>query len=465
MWSVLKSINSDRSSVLSCMWIGTGLVLALVVMSQPARAADETPADGAAKPAVAEQTPVEQMKEVWNRELLTGDWEGWRTALQEHGIDPHFRLAQYGQWVADGGQETAGAYGGTMDYRVNADLRKLFGLWDGLQVSMHARSRWGHDVNEETGSFTLPNAGLMMPLPGSYTGTDVTGLTVTQYLPFVADRLAYVTLGKLDVLDTVNGFFPTVLGYGQEGFWNVNGLVTALPWFGAVNGLGLYGGILGTVNQEFQMAESGILFTGTENVSDSWNSLQDSFDDGVWIAAFHRFLWKVDEKPGYFLLFGGGSTRDQPSNDPHDFLNPPGPGIVDTKEEKPWDIAMYLYQVFWQDGDDPTRKATIFIGGTVGPDNPQFAQYHVFAALEAHGPMASRPRDRMGVSYWKNWLSDDFKDLLSVERLRDLWGVEIYYNIAINQWLHLTPDLQFVKNAKKGEDLAIVPGIRAVIDF
>ena len=30
--------------------------------------------------------------------------------------------------------------------------------------------------------------------------------------------------------------------------------------------------------------------------------------------------------------------------------------------------------------------------------------------------------------------------------LRDTWGFEFYYNIEINKWLHLTSDLQLVKN-------------------
>ena len=434
-----------------------GLALVLTIVSGPIQAADEP---------VAKQTPLDQMKEVWNRDLLTGDWEGWRTNLQEHGIDPHFRLSQYGQWVADGGVEQNGAYGGTMDYRLALDMRKLFGMWDGLKVDFHARSRFGQGLGQDVGSFALQNTGMIMPLPGNYTGTDVTGLTVSQYLPFFADRLAVIQLGKLDVIDMVNGFFPEIVSYGQEGFWNINGLVTALPWFGAVQGLSLYGGLAATVNQEYGAIESGFLFTGTEGVSDNWNSLQDSFDDGVWLAGFHRVFWKLDEKPGYFLLFVAGSTKEQASNDPRDFTVIPGPGITSTKEKKPWDIAMYIKQVFWQAEGNPKRKATLFIGGTVGPDNPQFAQYHIFAAIEAFGLLPSRPDDRMGVSGWNNWLSDDFKDLVQpVARLRDTWGVEIYYNIAINKWLHLTPDLQLIRSEVKGTDLAIVPGVRAVIDF
>jgi porin len=437
--------------------------LTLVSLPHPANAADEATAEDA-KP-TSEQTPAEQFKEVWNRDLFTGDWEGWRTGLQEHGIDPQFRLSQYGQWVADGGVETDGGYAGTMDYRINADLRKLFGLWDGLSVSMHARSRWGQDVNQSAGAFTLPNAGPIMPLPGKYTGTDVTGLTVSQYLPAFPGRIGVITLGKIDVIDTVTMFFPSV-GYGQEGFWNVNALVTALPWFGAVEGLSLYGGYAATFNQEYENAESGILVTGTEGVSDNWNSLTDSFDDGVWIAAFQRVFWKLEDKPGYLMIFAAGSTREQPSNDPRDWTVIPGQGIVSTDEDRPWDIALYLSQVLWQAEDDPTRKATIMLGGTVGPDDPQFAQYNFFSSIEAFGPMASRPRDRMGVSFWYNWLADNYKQLVRpVVNLRDLYGFEIYYNISINKWFHVTPDLQVIKNERNGDDVAIIPGIRAVIDF
>jgi porin len=457
------AILSVAASPLSFTRVAAGLVLALVVTSQPARAADEATA-AEAKPA-PEETFREQFEEVWNRDLFTGDWEGWRTTLHDHGIDAQFRLSQYGQGVASGGVDKNAEYGGTMDYRVNTDLRKLFGLWEGLSVNMHARTRFGHDIHEDAGGMTLPNTGLLMPLPGGYSGTEVTGLLVNQTFPLYAGHEGLFSLGKIDILDAVTLFFPSV-SYGQEGFSNVHALITALPWFGAVNGLSLYGGWLASINEEHQIGETAILVTGTENVTTSWNSVHDSFNDGVWIAAFHRFLYKLDGKPGYFMVFGGFSTRDQPSNDPHDHIIIPGQGIVVTDEKQPWDIALYLNQVFWQAEDDPNRKATILIGGTVGPDDPQFAQYNFFTSVEAYGPMASRPRDRMGVSFWYNWLSDDFKDLVSpVANLRDLYGFELYYNIAINKWLHVTPGLQFIRNENKGDDLAIIPGVRAVIDF
>ena len=63
--------------------------------------------------------------------------------------------------------------------------------------------------------------------------------------------------------------------------------------------------------------------------------------------------------------------------------------------------------------------------------------------------------------------------------LRDEYGVEAYYNVAITPWMKLTPDIQFVRPAQKkqivGQDIltagrkavdtATVIGLAAAIDF
>jgi porin len=402
---------------------------------------------------------------IWTRDKLTGDWGGARTYLSDHGIDIDLRLTQYFQGVTSGGRDTNSEYGGTVDYRLKVDTNKLLGTWQGFSVDLHARTRFGNDISADAGELTLPNTGMLMPLPGDYDGTNITGLTVNQFFPLGENHLGLFTLGKLDIIDAVTLFFPSV-GYGQEGFWNVNSLVSALPWFGAVNGLSLYGGWLATINKEYQTGQSAILVTGTKNVTTEWASLSNSFDDGAWIAAFHRFFHKVDDKPGYFMIFGGFSTREQASNEANDFVFIPGQDIENTEQKKPWDIALYLRQVFWQAEGDPSRNANFLIGGTVGPDNPQFAQWSIFANVEAYGPMKSRPHDRMGVSGWWNGLSNNFTELVSpVADLRDLYGFEIYYNFALTKWAYLSADLQLNQNGWEGDDLAVIPGARLVIEL
>ncbi len=118
------------------------------------------------------------------RDKLTGDWWGGRTYLSDHGIDIDLRLSQYYQGVTSGGVDTNSEYGGTMDYRVNVDADKLFGA-KGLAFNMHARTRFGQDVNADAGSFVLPNGGMLMPAPGDYRGTDVTGLTAAYTFPYL----------------------------------------------------------------------------------------------------------------------------------------------------------------------------------------------------------------------------------------------------------------------------------------
>ena len=402
---------------------------------------------------------------IWDRDTLTGDWGGVRSDLSDRGVDIGLRLTQYGQRVITGGRNVNGEYGGTMDYRFNIDTHKLFGTWQGFSINMHARTRFGDDVLADVGGLTLPNTGLLQPAPGDYHNTDVTGLTANQYFPLGKTHLGMATIGKIDVIDAVTLFFPTV-GYGQESFWNTNALVTALPWFGAVTGLSLYGGWLAAINKEKQIGQSAVLALSTRDASTSWPSISSSFDDGVWIAAFHRFLYDIGNKPGYFMVFGGASTRDQPTNDSRDFMIVPGEGIESTDEKKPWNIALYLNQVLWKADQNSNRRVEMLAGGTVGPDNPQFAQYNLFTNVEAFGLFDSRPNDRMGVSIWYNWLSDNFVDLVSpVVKLRDQYGVDLFYNFRVTEWAHLTADLQIVENEFRGDDLAVVPGTRLVIDF
>lgn len=109
---------------------------------------------------------------------------------------------------------------------------------------------------------------------------------------------------------------------------------------------------------------------------------------------------------------------------------------------------------------NPKRKASVFLGGTVADDTSSFSDRNGFMVIQAFGLLASRPHDRMGVSGWYTSLSDDFKDVADDLglRLRETWSIELYYNVTINPWLHLTPDLQCIRNERQGDDIAVIPG-------
>ena len=73
----------------------------------------------------------------------------------------------------------------------------------------------------------------------------------------------------------------------------------------------------------------------------------------------------------------------------------------------------------------------------------------------------------MGVGGFFNQLSTDFKELTSTIgfNLRDTWGAELYYNAEITPWFHLTGDMQIIQNQNDNDEVVIIVGLRAVIDF
>jgi porin len=347
-----------------------------------------------------------------------------------------------------------------MDYRVNIDAEKLLGLWKGLGFSLHAQTRWGEDITADAGGITLPNTPLLYPLPGDYSDSDITGLIVSQAL---LDGRVDLFAGKLNAIDLWTTVYPH-LGYGQEGFWNVNALAAGWPWLRHVN-LVMYGAGGWLVAKEG--IQGALVAYGQDSVATEWN-IDDSFNDGVGILGLWRFFWDIDDKPGSVLFAGGGASKHYSSLDPHDLSFIPGEGLVDDSQKKPWSAAVYVYQEFWHGAGDDGRKAYLYMAGSLADKNPSFVRWNVSATVEALGLLPIRDADRMGVAGWYNRVNEDVRDLAGVAgiRLRDgSWGVELYYNAAINRWLHLTGDLQIVQNENKSDDVAVIPGIRLVVDF
>jgi porin len=395
---------------------------------------------------------------IGSRTKLTGEWWGGRTYLADHGIDLEFTLAQFGQWVTSGGVNTNGAYGGKIDYRFNFDMSKL-GLWDGFSISMHAESRFGGDILRDAGLLTFPNTPLLFPLPGDYHGTDITGLLVSQAM---FGGRAQVVAGKANVLDLATMVFPQV-AYGLGGFSNVNAFLLGTPFLRWVN-LSMWGAGLLTVNAERGQLDGGFIVVGTGNVTTSWD-FAESFRDGVGLVGFYRAFYDLGDKPGYVAFILAGSTKKYNSLDPGDWFEIPGEGPTDTEQGRPWDFAVYHSQVLWQAAGDDNRHADLHMGVVLADDNPSFSNWDFYASLEAFGPLASRPGDRLGVSGWYTGLSDNYLDLTSDLGLdlRDVWGFEFYYNAAITPWVGLTGDLQVINNERSGDDIAIIPMVRLVV--
>ena len=108
-------------------------------------------------------------------------------------------------------------------------------------------------------------------------------------------------------------------------------------------------------------------------------------------------------------------------------------------------------------------------GRPIGEVSPIGEFYSI--GVSGKGMIPGRENDTFGVGYYYLALSDDLKDTLQQvpRRFRpevgDEQGVEIYYNIAVTPWLHITPDLQIICPVRHGLDTAVVAGLRVRMDF
>ena len=82
--------------------------------------------------------------------------------------------------------------------------------------------------------------------------------------------------------------------------------------------------------------------------------------------------------------------------------------------------------------------------------------------LVGTGIIPGRDRDRFGVGYYYQQLSDNRIGLLTDDNEQ---GVEVFYNMAVTPWFELGADLQVTDGAGRFSDTAVVGGLRARITF
>jgi porin len=367
------------------------------------------------------------------------------------------QLTQFYQGVADGGVSQTDAYGGKLDYQFTF-LGEPLGLWKGFTTLMHAETRFGESLVGEAGSFAFPNTNMLYPSP-SEQSTAITGLLMIQSLN---ERVA-VAAGKINVVDFWTMVYPHV-GRGVDGFMNINSLAAAMPWLRFIN-LSVNGA--GILFMEGKQIQGGVLVFDTNN-STTTAGLDNLFDKGAGVLGLWRFFTDWNGKPGSHLFAFGGSTRTYTSLDRNDwtFLPGQGGGLTPGEETGTWATAYYFDQVFWADPCNKDRNLRLFTGWSLSDGNPSFARWNGMVSVEGYGLVAGREKDRMGVAYFYNGLSDEFKQLVSTlptVDLEDVQGVELYYNAAVRPWLHVTGDLQVIDNENVGNDPALVLGLRAKI--
>jgi porin len=457
--------------------------------SQPA--APEAASAPTSEPAYPAFFRLDYSGDFWHSPALTGDWGGARTKLAEKGISFNVETLNYIQGNAHGGASTNGAfrYGGSTDYFFQFDTYRM-GLWPGGYIKVRGETRWGYGVTEQVGAISPPNFDTLLPAPQP---NGVTTLTEYYMMQFLSEKLGVIA-GQVDLsrLPGQNVFFSDPYSqFMNTAFWANMASFAVAPYSAMTAGF-IY------VPTEWLSGATIVVDSyGTPNVSGFESAFHSP--QGEAIVQSLTFTIKPFGRDGHQRFGFGYSTREHiPLDDldrvflsglvgPNfDRLNFPrslrlgsrnfrlrGPylrAVVSRLiEPEPtnsdnwafwYDFDQYLYQT----PDDPTQGFGLFggIGITPGELFP-ISQMYMFG-FGGKGVIPNRPGDRYGIGYYYMNLSDDIPELMGLSHEQ---GVEVFYNIEVTPWMHITPDLQVIiqPGGSDRNDVALVYGLRMHVSF
>ena len=129
-----------------------------------------------------------------------------------------------------------------------------------------------------------------------------------------------------------------------------------------------------------------------------------------------------------------------------------------------WGLYYNFDQYLFTEADAPEQGVGVFGRFGFGGEPNVFEQFYSLG-ISGKGSIPTRDRDTWGIGYYLANINDDINPLFGLSNEQ---GVEMYYNIEVTPWLHITPDLQVIVNPGGGfqdRDVAIVYGLRAQMSF
>lgn len=391
------------------------------------------------------------------RSKLTGNWFGTRDALRDHGFTWDISSTQFYQGVTTGGLRDGFAYGGRADYLLNINGEKA-GLWKGLFIDLHGETRYGDSANDRTGTLLPVNIGLSVPVTDG-TVTALTGVKITQAL---SENFA-VFFGKINTADGFNQPF-TGGAMGINGFMNAGVLFP--PILARTIPYSTYGAGF-AVLRNFEPVFTAAVFD-THNTPTT-SGFDEFFTNGATVNLQANLPTKFRGLPGHYSIGGvySSGTYTNLDNLPYFLasrLQGELPPLPRTKGS--WAVYGLFDQAVYVDPCNPKRSWGFFGHAGITDGNPNPLKWSSAVGVGGSSVLPCRKQDSWGVGYFYAGLSDDLKNFAPrLLPLGDEYGVELFYNIGVTPWCHITPDLQIVAPARQRADTALVFGVRAKIDF
>lgn len=378
---------------------------------------------------------------------LTGDWGGARSSLLAHGISFDLESTHFYQGLFGGSGNQDFDYGGRVDAFLNLDTGKL-GLWEGGGIRTHVEYRYGDLAGSRGGALWPVNSGSVLPL-----GVEDELVATSIYLTQKLGDSASLMLGKINAVDLLanDAFFG---GWGTTRFSN---LAFVAPPSGVLMPV-IYGGILSLKTAPITWTL--MVYDPADRTKDYWP--EDLFDTGVNYALSATYVGKLAGRTTIYTLSGTYSTKDGANLSE---LLLPADLKTGTKDGA-YNVSFQFSHFLKEYSERPGDGWGFFIKGALADGNPNPIQSSIVGGIGGKGLIPARKDDSFGVGYFYYNFSDDLQSALSpLVKLKDEQGLEVFYNVAVTPWFHITADLQVIDPARSGSETAVVGGLRANIRF
>jgi porin len=420
---------------------------------------------GAASPSPADPPPTASPSEMpwlipytdyrgdlWTRPALTGDWGGERQRLMDNGLRFDAYASFTLQGVAAGGIDNQLGTSSGLELTLQLDTGKAH-LWPGGILKITGQGRFGPSANTSTGALMPVNTEALYPFPNR----DTFLLPELNYTQFLAPWIG-LTLGKYSpreanvfAHDETEQFLNTAFTFNPAAS-------TTIPLSCLGAGLILLPTPDITILTLALDSEGTAETSGFDTVFRRGTTIMQNFELKVspWgLSGHQRITWTYSDR-----------NRIQFIQNPRQVLGTilTGNSGLLARRSTDWSVSYDFDQYLHMVPGSKDRGWGIF--GRVGAADDQVNLAHWFYSigLGAKGLFDSRPNDTCGIGLYYVRLTNNLPGPLD-RRSQDEYGGEIYYNIALTPWLHVTPDLQIIEPATRHTDTTVVAGVRLRASF
>lgn len=373
------------------------------------------------------------------RSTLLGDWGGPRNDWAAKGITLNGNVTQIEQGVVSGGKSGIWEYGGRGDVTGNLDTQKL-GLWPGGFLTVELEANWGAGVNNKTGALLPANTNQILPIPGG-DNVAIPDLSVAQFL----SHYVGLTAGKLQTISQgdLNEFAH---GKGDTQFlnvaFNVNPALLLVPYSTLAAGVI----VLPTADPN----EAIVKFVVTSATGKASTAGFDDINGALFVAEGRM-------RTGFFGLTGHQLVGAVYSNKTYTSLDQRLSSIIGnrplTKRDGSWSVYYNFDQYLYQPKKDVDQGVGVFARFGASEGDPVPVQYFYSIGFGGKGVIPDRSLDQCGIGYYYSSISNPtlVTPFSTRSFLRDEWGFEGYYNVALTPWFLVTPDVQVIGPSQKQE--------------